>query len=78
MKLVLEEKLAHGDHLVLCCCVDNIFVRTDQAGNIKPNKKKATERIDGAVVLIMALDRAIHCQNINTDSVYDEHGLLFI
>jgi phage terminase large subunit-like protein len=76
MKLVLEEKLAHGAHPVLRWCVDNIFVRTDPAGNIKPDKEKSTERIDGAVALIMALDRAIRNQGSDLGSVYDERGLL--
>lgn len=76
MKLVLEEKLAHGGHPVLRWCVDNIFVRTDPAGNIKPDKEKSTERIDGAVALIMALDRAIRNQGSDSGSVYDERGLL--
>jgi phage terminase large subunit-like protein len=76
MKLVLEEKLAHGGHPVLRWCVDNIFVRTDPAGNIKPDKEKSTERIDGAVALIMALDRAIRNQGSDLGSVYDERGLL--
>ena len=38
--------------------MDNIFIRTDPAGNIKPDKEKSTEKIDGAVATIMALDRA--------------------
>jgi phage terminase large subunit-like protein len=77
MKLVLEEKLAHGGHPVLRWCVDNIFVRTDPAGNIKPDKEKSTERIDGTVALIMALDRAIRNQGANAGvSIYDERGLL--
>jgi phage terminase large subunit-like protein len=59
MKLTLEEKIAHGGHPVLRWMMDNIFIRTDPAGNIKPDKEKSTERIDGAVALIMALDRAI-------------------
>ena len=29
--------------------MDNIFIRTDPAGNIKPDKEKSTEKIDGAV-----------------------------
>lgn len=32
------------------------------AGNIKPDKEKSTERIDGAVALIMALDTAVRHQ----------------
>ncbi|NLU44112.1 MAG: hypothetical protein GXX11_04420, partial [Acholeplasmataceae bacterium] len=46
-------------------------------GNIKPNKKKSTEKIDGVVALIMGLARATLGGGIN-DSVYDERGLLFI
>ena len=76
MKLTLEEKLAHGGHLVLRWMMDNIHVRTDPAGNIKPDKEKSTEKIDGAVATIMALDRAIR-RSGTSDSVYDDRGLLF-
>lgn len=78
MKLVLEQKIAHGGHPVLRWMMDNIFIRTDPAGNIKPDKEKSTEKIDGAVATIMALDRAIRCGNENVESVYDTRGLLFI
>lgn len=78
MKLVLEEKIAHGGHPVLRWMMDNIFVRTDPAGNIKPDKEKSTEKIDGAVATVMALDRVIRCGNDASESVYDKRGLLFI
>lgn len=39
--------------------MDNIFIKTDPAGNIKPDKEKSIEKIDGVVATIMALDRAI-------------------
>ncbi|CDG04243.1 terminase large subunit [Lactococcus lactis] len=77
MKLTLEQKLAHGGHPVLRWNMDNIFVRTDPAGNIKADKEKSTEKIDGAIATIMALDRAIRCGNDSGASVYDERGLLF-
>lgn len=75
MKLVLEEKIAHGGHPVLRWNMDNIFIRTDPAGNIKA---KSTEKIDGAIALIMALDRAIRCGNDSGESVYDSRGVLVI
>ena len=78
MKLVLEERIDHGGHPVLRWMMDNIFIRTDPAGNIKPDKEKSTEKIDGAVATIMALDRAIRCGNDTGESVYDSRGLLFI
>ena len=65
MKLTLEQRIAHGGHPVLRWNMDNIFVRTDPAGNIKADKEKSTEKIDGAVATIMALDRAIRCGNNN-------------
>ena len=49
---------------------------SDPAGNIKPDKEKSTEKIDGAVATIMALDRAIRCGNDTGESVYDTRGLL--
>ena len=78
MKLVLEKRIAHGGHPVLRWMMDNIYIRTDPAGNIKPDKEKSTEKIDGAVATIMALDRAIRCGVDTTESVYDERGILFI
>ena len=78
MKLVLEQKIAHGGHPVLRWNMDNIYIRTDPAGNIKADKEKSTEKIDGAVATIMALDRAIRCGNDGGASVYDDRGLLFI
>ncbi len=77
MKLTLEEKLAHGignpcgSHPVLRWMMDNVFVRTDPAGNIKPDKEKSTEKIDGVVALIMALDRAIRCGGNIVDTIYN-------
>ena len=76
MELVLEKNIAHGGHPVLRWMMDNIFVRTDPAGNIKPDKEKSTEKIDGAVATIMGLDRAIRNGGISTGSVYDERGIL--
>jgi len=76
MELVLEQKVAHGGHPVLRWMLDNIFVRTDPAGNIKPDKEKSTEKIDGAVATVMALDRAIRNEGNNGGSVYDDRGIL--
>ena len=77
-RLILEKKIAHNGHKVLMWNFDNLVVETDPAGNIKPSKRKATEKIDGVVALIMALDRAIRIGATPTRSVYDERGLLFV
>ena len=76
MRLVLERKICHGGHPVLRWNMDNVFVRTDPAGNLKIDKEKSTEKVDGAVALVMALDRAM--KNQNSGSVYDDRGLLIL
>jgi phage terminase large subunit-like protein len=38
---------------------DNVQVRIDPAGNLKPDKARSREKIDGIVALVMALDRAV-------------------
>ena len=76
MKLAMEKRIAHGGHPILSWMMDNIHIRTDPAGNIKSDKAKSTEKIDGAVALIMALDRCIRNEGVSDKSVYDERGLL--
>lgn len=78
MRLTLEKKIAHGGQPVLRWMMDNIYIRTDPAGNIKPDKAKSTEKIDGVVATIMGLDRAIRNEGGDGDSVYDNRGLLLI
>lgn len=76
MTLVLEKRIAHGGQPVLRWNMDNVFVRTDPAGNIKMDKEKSTEKIDMAVATVMALDRAI--RHKDDTSVYDTRGLLIL
>ncbi|MFH1739831.1 MAG: terminase TerL endonuclease subunit, partial [bacterium] len=75
LKLTLGKKLRHGGHPVLRWMADNVTVKQDPAGNVKPDKSKSTEKIDGVVALIMGLDRALRSEG---GSVYDERGLLEI
>jgi phage terminase large subunit-like protein len=72
LNLVLAKKLRHGGNPVLKWQADNLVVRQDPAGNVKPDKSKSTEKIDGMVALIMGIDRALR----NEKSVYDERGVL--
>ncbi len=76
MNLALSRQLAHGGHPILRWNMDNIYIRKDPAGNIKPDKEKSTEKIDGAVATVMALDRALKGGGVVEKSVYDERGLI--
>ena len=77
-KLLLEGKIIHGGNPVLRWMAGNVVAEIDAAENIKPSKKKSTEKIDGIVALIMGLDRAIRHEGDKAGSVYDDpdHGLL--
>ena len=78
MKLTLEQRIAHGGHPVLRWMMDNIFIRTDPAGNIKADKEKSTEKIDGAVAAIMGLDGRSGAGMIQRNLFTIPGGLLFI
>src|SRR5262249_16161690 len=58
-KLIVGRQIAHGGHPVLRWMASNVAVKQDAAGNLKPDKAKSTERIDGIVALIMAIGRAM-------------------
>lgn len=77
MNLVMSKRIAHDGHPVLRWMMDNIAIRRDPADNIKMDKSKSIEKIDGAVALVMALDRALRNEDSN-GSVYDSRGLLII
>ena len=55
-KAILAGQLRHDGHPVLRWNISNVAVESDPAGNLKPSKNKSTERIDGVVALIMAVD----------------------
>ena len=58
-KLLLEGRVNHGGNPVLRWMAGNVVSEVDAAENIKPSKRKSTEKIDGIVALIMAIDRAV-------------------
>lgn len=76
-KMVLEKKIAHNGNKILQRNIDNIMIRQDSAGNIKIDKAKSTEKVDGAAALVIELDNVIG-DAVNQVSVYDSRGLLFI
>lgn len=75
-KLLMEGNINHGGNPVLKWMAQNVVMRQDPAGNIKPDKERSVEKIDGIVALIMGLDRCI--RSAPATSVYDERGILFI
>ncbi len=76
-KLLMEGSINHGGNPVLKWMAQNVVMRQDPAGNIKPDKEKSVERIDGIVASIMAIDRSIRNKGDDA-SVYDKRGILFV
>jgi phage terminase large subunit-like protein len=72
-KLLVSHQLAHGGNEVLAWMASNVAVKQDPAGNLKPDKSKSSEKIDGIVALIMALGRAMVRPEFS--SVYEFHGI---
>ena len=58
-KLTVGRQIAHDGNRVLRWMMSNVAVKQDPAGNLKPDKSKSTERIDGVVALTMAVGRAM-------------------
>lgn len=76
-ELILASEIAHGGNPVFRWMAGNTVIETDSAENIKPSKKKSTERIDGIVSTVMALGRAITIPEVKP-SVYETRGIIEI
>ncbi len=78
-ELIVGQHIAHGGHPVLTWNAHNVVAVLDPAGNIKPDKSLATEKIDGIVALIMALDRATRHDPDPDGSIYEKDpSFLFV
>lgn len=53
--VLLNGKVAHGNHAVLTMCAANAVVQSDPAGNRKLSKSRSRGRIDGMVSLAMMM-----------------------
>ena len=71
--LVMGRKLHHGGNPILRWMASNVAIESDPAANIKPSKKKSTEKIDGIVATVMAIARATATLD-DGDSIYETKG----
>lgn len=72
-RMIPKQQISHGNNPVLTWMADNLVARLDPAGNMKPDKAKSREKIDGIVALIMALDLAL--RHPEKKSVYEKRGV---
>lgn len=69
-----DGKVRHPNNPCLNWMAANVAVDEDPAGNLKPSKKKSTEKIDGIVASIMATGLA--ALNGEAGSIYDTAGAM--
>jgi len=74
---ILGRELLHDGHPVLRWMVGNVTVSQDPAGNLKPDKAKSTERIDGVVAACMAIGRYMVAEAPAVNP-YERRGLILI
>ena len=75
--MTLGGKIAHGGNPVLRWHMGNIEIKMDEADNIKIDKRKSREKVDGAVALVMALG-VWKAFDEGSDSVYEDRGLIVL
>ena len=75
-KLILGEQIIHNSNPVMNWMLSNIAIQEDPAGNLKPNKAKSKDKIDGVVALIMALGEMMIGEDVS--SIYDDRGILVL
>ena len=72
-RLVLGGKLRHGGNAVLRWMASNVAVRMDPAGNLKIDRQRSTEKVDGMVALAMAIGAATrNLEETAESSIYND------
>lgn len=72
---LVQGQLRHDGNPVLAWNAGNVVLSRDPAGNIKPDKAKSYERIDGIVALLVAIAVAQSGVEAKRESVYKARGL---
>lgn len=68
---VTQRHIRHAHNPIMKWCVANAVITQDAANNIKPDKEKASGKIDGVVATIMAMSRLIVATD---DDPYKDRG----
>ena len=76
-KMVLRNEINHLGNPVLRWQMSNVSLRIDPADNIKVDKAKSSDKVDGVVALVMALGEWMTDESLN-GSMYYDRGLRVI
>jgi len=81
-KEILTGRMNHEGNPVLAWHISNVFLQRDPAGNIKIDKSKSSEKVDGAVACVMALGEYMTemgaDQTLLPNDIYNKQEVRFI
>jgi phage terminase large subunit-like protein len=72
---ILDGKVLHSGDPVSAWMMSNVVCTLDAKDNVFPKKDKQSEKVDGAIALIMAHSRAALCTDIDDDAFNEFIGL---
>ena len=72
---VIGREIEHFNSPILNWNISNTIVATDPAGNLKPDKAKSIDRIDGTVAVLIALGMFLNQKADMTPNPYKDRGL---
>jgi phage terminase large subunit-like protein len=76
-RMVLDKKINHAGNPILRWMCGNLQMKLDPSGNIKMDKAKSKEKIDGMVALAMAIGSYMSREE-DGESNYEDRGMLWI
>ena len=74
-RLLAAEKFTHNGNPVLRWNAGNLAIKEDPNGNIRPDKEKSGDKIDGIVAMFMALGAAINRERDFGPLFYESNGV---
>lgn len=74
-RLALTQNLEHYGNPVLRWMISSVAISTDPAGNIKPDKSKSSQKIDGVVATIMAIGQMMTDLAGDDNNPYASRGM---
>ena len=73
LRLTLSKRYRHGGDPVMRWMVDNLAVLMDPSGNVKPDKARAAEKIDGVSAAVTAM-----CEAMNAVEAEETDSTVFV
>ncbi len=74
--MIKDQSLSHNQHPVFSWMASNVAIREDAYGNVRPDRVKSPQKIDGIVASLMALGRWMFDIEEGEGSKYEEEDVI--